>query len=132
MAREPGFLDVVDLLKVAKHGKGDNIYLVGFHYVPPGAKQPSHWQPTLIRSRDFELQQFAQGGYRLGGRLPAMRSARLQDRFGCCCGAVRRYGPVAPDGLQQPSFSLVGASVPELLILTAVGHDGLRTLQIDV
>ncbi len=34
LARESGFLGVVDLLKVAKHGKGENIYLVRFHYVP--------------------------------------------------------------------------------------------------
>ncbi len=33
LARESGFLGVVDLLKVAKHGKGDNIYLVRFHYL---------------------------------------------------------------------------------------------------
>jgi hypothetical protein len=35
LARESGFLGVVDLLKVAKHGKGDRIYLVRFHYIPP-------------------------------------------------------------------------------------------------
>src|ERR1700710_785740 len=35
LARESGFLGVLDLLKVAKHGKGENIYLVRFHYVPP-------------------------------------------------------------------------------------------------
>jgi hypothetical protein len=35
LARESGFLGVLDLLKVAKHGRGDNIYLVRFHYVPP-------------------------------------------------------------------------------------------------
>jgi hypothetical protein len=35
LARESGFLGVLDLLKVAKHGKGDNIYLIRFHYVPP-------------------------------------------------------------------------------------------------
>jgi hypothetical protein len=34
MARESGFLGVLDLLKVAKHGKGENIYLVRFHFVP--------------------------------------------------------------------------------------------------
>jgi hypothetical protein len=33
LARESGFLGVVDLLKVAKHGKGERIYLVRFHYV---------------------------------------------------------------------------------------------------
>src|SRR4051812_1508704 len=35
LARESGFLGVVDLLKVANHGKGRNFYLVRFHYVPP-------------------------------------------------------------------------------------------------
>ena len=39
LARESGFLGVIDLLKVAKHGKGDNIYLVRFHYVPPRRKR---------------------------------------------------------------------------------------------
>ena len=38
LARESGFLGVLDLLKVAKHGKGENIYLVRFHYVPHKAK----------------------------------------------------------------------------------------------
>jgi hypothetical protein len=35
LARASGFLGVLDLLKVAKHGKGEIIYLVRFHYVPP-------------------------------------------------------------------------------------------------
>jgi hypothetical protein len=35
IARESGFKGVVDLLKVAKHGRGENVYLVRFHYVPP-------------------------------------------------------------------------------------------------
>ena len=35
LARESGFLGVLDLLKVAKHGKGENIYLIRFHYVRP-------------------------------------------------------------------------------------------------
>src|SRR5258708_6238938 len=34
LARESGFLGLIDLLKVAKHGKGENIYLVRFHYLP--------------------------------------------------------------------------------------------------
>jgi hypothetical protein len=41
LARESGFLGLVDLLKVAKHGKGENIYLIRFHYVPPRGKRPS-------------------------------------------------------------------------------------------
>jgi hypothetical protein len=36
LARASGFLGVLDLLKVAKHGSGDHIYLVRFHYIPPG------------------------------------------------------------------------------------------------
>lgn len=35
LARESGFLGVLDLLKIAKHGKGDNVFLIRFHYVPP-------------------------------------------------------------------------------------------------
>ena len=34
LARRSGFLGVVDLLKVAKHGSGRNVYLVEFHYLP--------------------------------------------------------------------------------------------------
>ena len=39
LARESGFLGVLDLLKVAKHGKGENIYLIRFHYVRPRANR---------------------------------------------------------------------------------------------
>ncbi|HJT89960.1 MAG TPA: ASCH domain-containing protein [Bryobacteraceae bacterium] len=35
LARESGFLGVVDLLKVAHHGRGRSIYLVRFHYRKP-------------------------------------------------------------------------------------------------
>jgi hypothetical protein len=35
LARESGFLGVLDLLKVAKHGRGDEIYLIRFQYIPP-------------------------------------------------------------------------------------------------
>jgi hypothetical protein len=35
LAHASGFLGVIDLLKVAKHGKGENIYLIRFHYIPP-------------------------------------------------------------------------------------------------
>jgi hypothetical protein len=35
LARASGFKGVVDLLKIAKHGRGENVYLVRFHYVAP-------------------------------------------------------------------------------------------------
>src|SRR5215831_11981702 len=41
LARESGFLGVVDLLKVAKHGKGENIYLIRFHYLPSRRRRPA-------------------------------------------------------------------------------------------
>jgi hypothetical protein len=37
LARESGFADVKDLLGVARHGRGENVYLIRFHYLPPGA-----------------------------------------------------------------------------------------------
>ena len=37
LARASGFLGVLNLLKVAKHGRGQNIYLIRFHYVRPRA-----------------------------------------------------------------------------------------------
>jgi hypothetical protein len=37
LARESGFDSVQDLLDVARHGKGDNAYLIRFRYLPPGA-----------------------------------------------------------------------------------------------
>ena len=42
LARESGFLSVDDLLRVAKHGSGNNVYLIRFHYLPPGGwERPS-------------------------------------------------------------------------------------------
>jgi hypothetical protein len=41
LARASGFKGVVDLLKVAKHGRGENVYLIRFHYIPPrGGPRP--------------------------------------------------------------------------------------------
>jgi hypothetical protein len=35
LARRSGFAGVIDLLKIAKHGSGTNVYLVEFEYIPP-------------------------------------------------------------------------------------------------
>jgi len=37
LARESGFINRKDLLQTAKHGAGDNVYLIRFHYLAPGA-----------------------------------------------------------------------------------------------
>jgi hypothetical protein len=36
LARESGFASVRALMATAKHGSGDKVYLVRFHYLPPG------------------------------------------------------------------------------------------------
>jgi hypothetical protein len=36
LARESGFESVEELLKTAKHGRGNNVYLIRFHYLPAG------------------------------------------------------------------------------------------------
>jgi hypothetical protein len=50
LARASGFLGVLDLLKVAKHGKGETIYLVRFHYVPPPKIKRSAARPLTDSS----------------------------------------------------------------------------------
>jgi len=35
LATRTGFSGVIDLLKTAKHGKGENVYLIRFRYLPP-------------------------------------------------------------------------------------------------
>lgn len=37
LARESGFASLEDLLQTAKHGVGDQVYLIRFHYLAPGA-----------------------------------------------------------------------------------------------
>ena len=36
LARESGFSSKADLLKMAKHGQGNKVYLIRFRYIPPG------------------------------------------------------------------------------------------------
>ena len=45
LARVSGFLGVLDLLKVAKHGRGEKVYLVRFHYVPPASSRAKGTAP---------------------------------------------------------------------------------------
>jgi hypothetical protein len=50
LARASGFLGVLDLLKIAKHGRGDRIFLIHFHYVPPsrmGREKPKRKSARL-------------------------------------------------------------------------------------
>ncbi|HSR99959.1 MAG TPA: hypothetical protein VLM79_23050 [Kofleriaceae bacterium] len=53
LARESGFKGVVDLLKIAKHGPGENVYLIRFHYIPPAKPKPTRGRGrvTVRRSK---------------------------------------------------------------------------------
>jgi len=44
LARESGFASVKDLLQVAKHGIGKKVFLIRFHYLPPGAWDGERWK----------------------------------------------------------------------------------------
>jgi hypothetical protein len=44
LARESGFDSVGDLLRIAKHGRGEKVYLIRFHYLPPGAWDGPRWR----------------------------------------------------------------------------------------
>ena len=44
LARESGFQSVDELLQIAKHGKGEQVYLIRFHYLPPGAWDTPGWK----------------------------------------------------------------------------------------
>jgi hypothetical protein len=46
LARESGFKSVDDLLRIAKHGRGDRVHLIRFHYLPPGG-----WDTPTSRHR---------------------------------------------------------------------------------
>ncbi|HEY7373218.1 MAG TPA: ASCH domain-containing protein [Polyangia bacterium] len=51
LARASGFKGVVDLLKVAKHGPGENVYLVRFRYLPPARRgRPKARQRAKLRA----------------------------------------------------------------------------------
>jgi len=45
LARASGILD---LLKVAKHGPGNNIYLIRFHYIPPALRKTPRPRPKSV------------------------------------------------------------------------------------
>ena len=45
LARESGFDSVEDLLHIARHGSGEHVYLIRFHYLPPGGWDVPKPQP---------------------------------------------------------------------------------------
>ena len=50
LARESGFESVDDVLHIARHGSGDKVYLIRFHYLPPGA-----WDTPKVGRRQADV-----------------------------------------------------------------------------
>jgi hypothetical protein len=73
LARESGFLGVSDLLKVARHGKGENIYLIRFHYL-----HSLLGQSTRARTRK-------DAGAETGASAAIRKVAWRGTRSGDCC-----------------------------------------------
>lgn len=62
LARESGFNSVKDLLQTARHGRGDNVYLIRFRYLPPGAwdvQRTAADSPSSSQSRTALLRRIA-------------------------------------------------------------------------
>ena len=86
LARESGFNGVVDLLKIAKHGSGTNVYLVRFHRVqapaakrkPPGAQGAERRQAAQADREDGQA--LPEGEAKRVGRHMSLEVRR--KRFG--------------------------------------------------
>lgn len=55
LSRASGFAGVLDLLKVAKHGTGSNIYLIRFHYIPSKKPKALHAAPKAQSRRNNSI-----------------------------------------------------------------------------
>ena len=51
LARESGFESVDELLRIAKHGSGDKVYLIRFHYLPDGASDTPESEKQSLRKK---------------------------------------------------------------------------------
>jgi hypothetical protein len=73
LARASGFLGVIDLLKVAKHGPGEKVYLVRFHYIPPNKVHGKSRFPAGMTERKAKAK---------AGSSPSRRSGPEMAKFG--------------------------------------------------
>jgi hypothetical protein len=101
LARESGFGSVKDLLETARHGRGDNVFLIRFHYLPAGA-----WdvRPKTEDTGRWTAEDPQSASVSRTDVLRRIRSSRpdrlLKDTQGRRAGARRpvRAGQAEPDG----------------------------------
>jgi hypothetical protein len=51
LARESGFATAADLLQMARHGRGEKVFLIRFHYLPPGGWDLPRTAPSEPRTK---------------------------------------------------------------------------------
>jgi hypothetical protein len=106
LARESGFEGVAELLKVARHGRGRNVYLIRFHYLPPGA-----WEtPRSTREDVRRLALSFPGAEEVRGRFAfGVRSKGKMKQF--CWIWMERIAPAKP---RVPNPGVIAVRVPGL------------------
>jgi hypothetical protein len=87
LARESGFAGVVDLLKIAKHGSGRNVYLVRFHLVKPNAAKEKRVSVRKAVSGEKQRKRIA----KIVGALPE-GEARVEGRHMSLEVRQKRFG----------------------------------------
>ena len=74
LALESGFKSAVDLLETASHGGGNHVYLIRFHYLPPGAWDERPSGSTAPQEKTTLLQRIRRSG------PPELRAARKKGQ----------------------------------------------------
>ena len=67
LARRSGFVSIVDLLKTAKHGAGERVFVIDFHYEGKGGARPG---PETGVVADDELAELVQRLAAMDARAP--------------------------------------------------------------
>ena len=83
LARESGFNGLVDLLKIAKHGNGTNVYLVRFHHIDSrtaSAVKRKTAQPTARKTPNGDRQR--ERVAKIVERLPEAEAKRVGAHMG--------------------------------------------------
>jgi hypothetical protein len=70
LARESGFKNAGDLIQMASHGNGNNVYLIRFHYLAPGAWDVPHARRDDVDDRQTLLRRIR------SSTAPALRRRR--------------------------------------------------------
>ena len=121
LARASGFKGVIDLLKVAKHGRGENVYLVRFHFVPARRRGPGRADAPSLRVRRAANRspRLSENGSMVKTNVSPVdayiqkRPAEVQEVLRRVRGIIRKALPGADEVIsyQIPAYKLEGQYV---------------------